>query len=763
MFKRILAIAAMVFVLPALANAQEGKLELWAKSAGGKITITNSSPVVVQTSAYGQSFKSYSTAGADNPTVTVAPNPGFKVVAGATTNCGGSSIATGPGSTTLTCTNGQYVHAAFEYAPTKIDLTAKAEAGGKVNIAKIDNIFYGQKLLNPIKFKFTPATGYKITAVKLNGTQVASDGLIAVATVLGGSQTVTFQTDYQFLDNQALVATFEEDGSVTPTARTGAPQTITGTTATLTSASLGNDTSWKWEQTAGPVDPVTKLPVKAVITVPTAETTEVTGLSVNGTYYFKLTINGGSTATTTIIKTGSIQTAAQSQCASCHASNGVGIGIYDAWSTSVHKDNVICASCHVGANTAAHPGVAKTCTGCHAAGKVAPLPASHLIATDCLECHATAGDAHDIKKATHDTTIAGGSDATSCGTCHSNAPHYGGQAFHKAQYVSNASLPVSCDDCHGSAVNTTANQAILRQFTSSSHGRTTAEAWVHFDWRGANRSVCQRCHAGTAFVAKLGNENSKTNAYQATDVLKPGEVLNCSACHSDVSTGAIRSADQSFTINMTNGATVTYDVAGASTLCARCHSGRETGASITADPNTTGVAVFVDSHYQPAAGTLYNQAGYEFESPSWGTLGSHKLLGATSQGPCVTCHMSGKNHTFAAASCGTCHNGVTAPLVNAADKKASYDAALNDLKLALAAKGIHYGPVHPFFFTAPYVAGGTNVPVTNWAAAYGAGSWKHTMGAAFNYNLLWSEKGAYAHNYDYAMKLIADSIDFLTP
>jgi len=169
--------------------------------------------------------------------------------------------------------------------------------------------------------------------------------------------------------------------------------------------------------------------------------------------------------------------------------------------------------------------------------------------------------------------------------------------------------------------------------------------------------------------------------------------------------------------------------------------------------------VFLDSHYQPAAGTVYNKSGYDYGDNA--TIGGHKTLGAASQGPCVSCHMTGKNHSFAAASCVTCHNGPTALVIDAATMKANYDTALNNLKSALAAKGIHYGPVHPYFFTAVYTEVGPNTPVTNWAAPYGATNWKHTMGAAFNYNLLWSEKGAYAHDYNYAMKLIADSIDFL--
>jgi hypothetical protein len=392
------------------------------------------------------------------------------------------------------------------------------------------------------------------------------------------------------------------------------------------------------------------------------------------------------------------------------------------------------------------------CVSCHST-----QPSKHPITglgDSCSGCHGATP--HDVAVATHS-----GAQEANCFNCHASPPHYDGTAFLKAQYVSAASLPISCADCHGEGVSATANQAILEQFAKSAHGDPAGEAWIHYDWRSGNRSSCARCHAGTAFAAKLGHENDTTSVFLPGDLLKPGESLACSACHANAGTGELRVAAEEFTINMRNGATVTYDVAGASALCARCHAGRETGESIKADTDTTGVRAFIDSHYQPVAGTLYNKAGYEYAGQNYDSLGSHKLLGAASQGPCVTCHMPGKDHTFVAAGCGTCH-GVTAPVLNAANLKATYDAALNELKLALQAKGIHYGPVHPFFFTAPYVKGGTNAPFTNWAGPYGAGSWKDTMGAAFNYNLLWSEKGAYAHNYGYAMKLTADSIDFLS-
>jgi hypothetical protein len=432
----------------------------------------------------------------------------------------------------------------------------------------------------------------------------------------------------------------------------------------------------------------------------------------------------------------------------------------------------MCYACHVGTASGSHPGARVTdavCAACHGS-----VPRHAAAANACQQCH----DAHRASSI-HATAVT----RPDCATCHSTktlaVPHSSGTAFIEAQYVSDASLPISCSNCHGGLTNTTANQAILAQYTSSGHGSPLAEAWRHYDWRSSTRASCQRCHAGTAFVAKLGNENNTSNAYQPTDILKPGEVLNCSVCHTDAGTGALRTAAQQFTINMSNGATVTYNVAGASTFCARCHGGRETGDSIKADTDADGVRGFIDSHYLVAAGMVYNKGGYEYAGQEYDTLGYHKnvgtgVSGTGSQGPCVACHMGlgTANHTWKVANsnaCGNCHSNPTAAKL--AQAKANYQAALDSLRLALEAKGIYYDVTHPYFFTAPYDPNkavynpanptAANTPFTNWASVYGLSSWKDVMGAAFNYRMLVNDPGAYAHNKQYALKLIADTCDFL--
>jgi hypothetical protein len=63
------------------------------------------------------------------------------------------------------------------------------------------------------------------------------------------------------------------------------------------------------------------------------------------------------------------------------------------------------------------------------------------------------------------------------------------------------------------------------------------------------------------------------------------------------------------------------------------------------------------------------------------------------------------------------------------------------------------------------IRGGSSGAVKDWTDgdndASGATSGKNNMGAAFNYNLLEHDPGAFAHNRYYAKRLIFDSIDWL--
>lgn len=713
MFKRYLMVLTMLLALPAFASAWT----LNAKtSVSGRGSITPAGSKIYP-------------AGSDSDEYAVVPAAGCRL--SRVTLDGVPLTAKSPGKYLVPYLPGKSMRYLVAYlAANTVNITTSISGHGAVhedNFEPLTNIPLGSAR----QILITPNHDYKIDSVSAPG-----------ATVTDNADGVSKTAVYSDLQSTLhLSATFVLRPAVSVSA--GSDVATTGNdlarAATLFGSGTSNqgDMTYAWTGTD-------------LVFGTAANNTTTVYSATPGTYVATLAVtsNGITVTDTATVVVASSLSVANTSCTSCHAGNSA----VAAYQGSQHK-TVGCQDCH---SSNAHSAVATSavCVTCHEQRSV---PRGHsLAAMHCAECH----NPHSLNKR-YQAPIANTSSAT-CVGCHLpamptvGAPlHTGGAVFHKAQYVSDASLPVTCADCHGG----TNTQAIRAQYAGSAHADTAGEAWLHFDWRGANRSACARCHNGSAFVEKLGSENDISNVFNKDDILKPGEVLACSACHTNVGTGALRTPSEEFTINMTK-STVHYDVVGASGLCVRCHSGRETGASIKDAADTTGQGIFFDSHYQPAAGTLYNKSGYDYGLNA--TVSGHKTLGASINGPCVSCHMAGKNHSFAAAGCGTCH-GTTAPAlaIAAATMKANYETALNNLKSALAAKGIHYGPVHPFYFTAAFSDVGINVPVTNWAAPWGAGSWKHTMGAAFNYNLLWSEKGAYAHDYKYAMKLIADSIDFI--
>lgn len=342
----------------------------------------------------------------------------------------------------------------------------------------------------------------------------------------------------------------------------------------------------------------------------------------------------------------------------------------------------------------------------------------------------------------------------------------------------------------------------------------TGPAWEHYNWDdNASRGSCQRCHTATGAANFMNNPsgyNAANNSFThlqgwtSTNKTSPqNELLYCWGCHTNAGTGDLRKpgaitetyAAVNSTSTGTTGTTVTVsypDVAG-SNVCMTCHLGRQVGESIKAITDADGVLGFVNSHYLAAGGQLFGTTGYEYAGKSYDNpsyfahdkIGSAAAPGTGSNGPCAGCHMTTPNsHSFTnvtkdnagvitaltSTACVTCHNGTHGAALTAGSaaaatfletEKEHYHAALAALDAALQAKGIYFAPSHPYFFTAPYVSGGTNTAFTNWAAPYTVAKWKDVMGAAFNYNLLEHDPGGYAHNRIYSKRLIFDAIDFI--
>ncbi|GFE60346.1 cytochrome C [Geobacter sp. AOG2] len=255
---------------------------------------------------------------------------------------------------------------------------------------------------------------------------------------------------------------------------------------------------------------------------------------------------------------------------------------------------------------------------------------------------------------------------------------------------------------------------------------------------------------------------------------------------------------------------------GASNICVVCHSGRELGL-IAKIANANGLdftnvsyrSLF--SHDGVAAVTLAGIGGFQFySSASKYAIQSyfkHDLIGTAdsgniggSNGPCIGCHLKNSlSHYFlpvtrdvngtildivsnaqvcSNAACHSSTNVNSALWVAGANGnlqaiKNGFAAAMEALNQMLLSPG--QNPANKLKPTA------TGAYKTDWTLAFGnavvPGSGDprsglsassdiitqaaYTFGAAFNYEMLMADSGAYAHNSLYAKRLIYDSLDWL--
>jgi hypothetical protein len=248
-----------------------------------------------------------------------------------------------------------------------------------------------------------------------------------------------------------------------------------------------------------------------------------------------------------------------------------------------------------------------------------------------------------------------------------------------------------------------------------------------------------------------------------------------------------------------------YPDFGLSNGCVVCHTGREIGLILTA-ASQQGMdfsnQTLIASHYRSAASTLTATSGFHFYSSAdkyrnrtyfqhdrIGTASSTPAYAGGSSGPCIGCHMkNGRSHYFLsvqktggvitaipsdAQTCSACHASSSAYIVPwtaaALDaKRAGFQAALSVLQQMIlhpnhdVANAL--GTYNSGSGTIKYSGKNWNVPHFSPDPARGiplisAGA--YTMGAAFNYETLRGDPGAYAHNSVYVRRLLYDSIDWL--
>ena len=711
MFKKIFAIVTVICIMPMMASAATlWKLGTRAMSQGGVIDSRN---MTGQTVFNGSIFRTYTSA--TNATVTVTPNPGYKI-----SKLSENGLISVPDAGTYTSTNTGTSNFSLQatFARLPFSITATAGSGGSVDKSSYPVVYSGVQ--SPVKsFIFTPNPGQFVSSIIVAGAGSVSQTLNAVT---GALVTMPAAVGVKVKTNITTVGT----ASVTVTGAFGGTPAVT--------------------------DPVSGASCQG------CHDTQGVGPGIYANW------------STSIHKTNKVM------CYTCHIGTNTGghpgtlnAGSVDPKSFDYNASGAnFCSTCHSPAivtdfEASGHvaPAGSASCSFCHTN--------AHNVNAACVNCH-TPDNPYGlpwppIGLEFHDAYT--GTDlCTNCHNLHnpgivsgmSDAAHYNNITSGKypASYVTSRA---ECTNCHAS---NSLNATVRHQWAKSGHAAFKDPAWTDYDFK--TKTDCVQCHSTTGFIAY---STGKVTAAWGVAADKTKELLTCIGCHSNVANGIVRTvtpvkpfADDTY---------VNRNV-GPSNICMDCHSGRNNGLSITGKVGSADFAVldFVAPHYLAAGGTLHGKGGYNYPDQTYAfySSNSHRAIGIGNSngtgtaGPCIGCHMTAsEKHLFKAVSSAT--NGtigkITAPVcVNChADslgvtqittKQADFANTLEALKAMLADKGFVYTPTYPYFSN------------TNWGSGQ---SGANTMGAAFNYVLLLKEPGAYAHNSAYAKQLTSNSIDYL--
>ncbi|MEZ4670589.1 MAG: cytochrome c3 family protein [Anaerolineae bacterium] len=313
------------------------------------------------------------------------------------------------------------------------------------------------------------------------------------------------------------------------------------------------------------------------------------------------------------------------------------------------------------------------------------------------------------------------------------------------------------------------------------HFAVTTEPFRHWDAEGEVPAGCTRCHTpgGLPFYIENG-VNIKGPVPQS---------LACSTCHEVENDFEVYKVDQ---VTFPSGAKVSFGEGDENNLCITCHQGRESTVSVNNAIKGAGVGpdevspklAFRNVHYFAAGATLFGtevKGAYEFDGNEYNGRNMHVEEAQV----CTDCHVT---HTGAVKvdECADCHDGVetqedlramirneqedvdpidydgdgdTAEPI-AAEIQSFQEALLAAMQAYATDKGtsIAYSPAaYPYFFIDTNGNGVADADEANNDNRYV--SWTpNLLGAAYNYQYSNKDPGAFAHNPDYILQVLYDSI-----
>jgi hypothetical protein len=315
--------------------------------------------------------------------------------------------------------------------------------------------------------------------------------------------------------------------------------------------------------------------------------------------------------------------------------------------------------------------------------------------------------------------------------------------------------------------------ALVEGLNRDDHGhfQGSAEAFRHWDEDGEVPGSCSRCHSAEGLPLYL------TEGAEITQHISNG--LQCETCHGGEEWPELFTVSS---VTFPSGASVAVSEGDNSGLCMSCHQGRESTASVDEEvaglgANTVSDEIgFVNIHYFPAGASRFGtevQGGYEFSGKSYAGYFAHAEGFAT----CVDCH-DAHELEVKTENCFTCHGGAEdVKDIRMSDvdfdgdgdveegiygeiatlKEALYAALQNYAANTAGAPVIYDSHSYPYFFNDSDGDGEVGPGEAIYPNAYK--SWTPTsLKAAYNYQYASKDPGGFAHNADYVIQLLIDSI-----
>lgn len=312
---------------------------------------------------------------------------------------------------------------------------------------------------------------------------------------------------------------------------------------------------------------------------------------------------------------------------------------------------------------------------------------------------------------------------------------------------------------------------ITEAWLTSPHNDYSSEAFIHWNEDGEIPGNCAVCHSSIGLLDYLGSPMEQVGFLDHPVPL--GATIGCATCH-----GA--AAANLSNVPFPSGVHVSLDRGSA--ICSVCHQGRASTGSVEAavgetEADTVSPEIgFVNSHYSMASATQQGSAvhgGYEYPNQSYSGPFTH----IPDLNTCSSCH-SPHSLEVELTSCTSCHaaadsfaairtstvdydgdgdvtEGIADPI---ATLHAQLEAAIMRYASEVAdAPVIYVAGAYPYFFNDTDGDGAVTEGEGAFPNRYQ--SWTpRLLRAAYNYQYVRQDGGAFAHNPHYALQLLYDSL-----